>query len=58
VWVRAANLNWHDGCHGLQFRQDVRTGAFPAKELTYGMIEGGLGKLKTMFRKASPKKKK
>ena len=41
VWVQAANLNQHDGCHVLQFRQDVRTGAFPAKEHTYGMIEGG-----------------
>jgi hypothetical protein len=37
----------------------VRTGAFPAKkEHTYSMIEGKLGKLKTMRRKASPKKKK
>jgi 3-methyl-2-oxobutanoate hydroxymethyltransferase len=38
--------------------KDVRTGAFPAKEHTYGMIEGELGKLKAMRRKASPKKKK
>jgi len=54
----AANLYQHDGCHVLQFRQDVRTGAFPGKEHTYGMIEGELGKLKTLRRKASPKKKK
>jgi hypothetical protein len=59
VWIRAANLKQHDGCHLFQFRQDVRTGAFPAKkEHTYSMIEGKLGKLKTMRRKASPKKKK
>jgi hypothetical protein len=30
----------------------------PAKKHTYGMIEGELGKLKAMRRKASPKKKK
>jgi hypothetical protein len=58
VWNRAANLNQQDGCHVLQFRQDVRTSAFPAKEHTYGMIEGELGKLKPMRRKASPKKKR
>jgi hypothetical protein len=54
----AANLYPHDGCHVLQFRQDVRTGAFPAKEHTDGMIEGELAELKAMRRKASPKKKK
>jgi hypothetical protein len=36
----------------------VRTGAFPAKKHTYGMIECELGTLKAMRRKASPKKKK
>jgi hypothetical protein len=58
VWIRAANLNQHDGCHVLQFRQDVRTGVFPAKEHTYGMIEGELAKLKAMRKKAQSKKKK
>jgi hypothetical protein len=53
----AANLYQHDGCHVLQFRQDVRTGAFPAKEHTYGMIEGELGKLKSMRRKIAEEEK-
>jgi 3-methyl-2-oxobutanoate hydroxymethyltransferase len=37
--------------------QDVRTGAFPAKEHTYGMIEGELAKLKAMRKKAAKSKK-
>ena len=57
MWIRAANLNQHDGGHVLQFRQDVRTGAFPAKEHTYGMIEGELAKLKAMRKKAAKSKK-
>jgi len=42
----------------FKIRQNVRTGAFPAKEHTYGMIEGEIEKLKALRKKAQSKKKK
>jgi hypothetical protein len=38
--------------------QNVRTGAFPAKERAYAMIEDEIEKLKALRRKTQSKKKK